>query len=57
MHTMTDAILEQYKQQAFNDGIAYALDYLSSLYDGVYDTDIAKELEGERESIFSGDNN
>lgn len=31
--------------KAFNEGVAYALEYLSSLYEGVYQTDLAKEYD------------
>ena len=31
------------KQDKFEEGVRYALEYLSDLYDGVMDTDLAKE--------------
>ena len=43
MNTMSDQILNQIKAQSFQDGVQYALEYLSSLYDGIYETDIAKQ--------------
>jgi hypothetical protein len=49
MHTMSDAILDQIKAQAFQEGVQYALEYLSDLYDGVMDTDLAAEYMSEGE--------
>lgn len=31
------------EREAFKSGVTYALEYLSDLYEGVEDTDIAKE--------------
>ena len=31
----------------FEDGVKYALEYLSDLYDGIYETDIAKQYASE----------
>lgn len=39
-HSMSDAILQQYKGAAFQEGVIYALEYLSDLYDGIKETDI-----------------
>ena len=39
-HSMSAAILEQYKGAAFQEGAKYALEYLSDLYDGIEETDI-----------------
>ncbi len=47
MNTMSDEILNQIKAQSFQDGVQYALEYLSSLYDGIYETDIAKQYASE----------
>jgi hypothetical protein len=35
----------QIKEEAFAEGVCYALEYLSSLYDGVYNTDLAEEFD------------
>lgn len=40
MHTMTDAILEQIKGIAYEEGMRDALSYLSELFDGVEETDL-----------------
>lgn len=42
-HSMSDAILEQHKSAAYEEGIKYALDYLSALYDGIEETDLWTE--------------
>jgi hypothetical protein len=39
-NSMSDAILEQIKGAAFQEGARYALEYLSDLYDGIKETDI-----------------
>ena len=46
-HSMSDAILTQYKKIAFEEGVRYALDYLIELYDGVRDTDLWNEYMNE----------
>ena len=44
---------EETRQQAaiifsqFSEGVKYALEYLSSLYDGVYETDLAADYDPE----------
>lgn len=43
MNTMTDEILNQIKAASFQEGVQYALEYLSDLYDGVMDTDLAAQ--------------
>lgn len=40
MNTMSDAILEQIKGAAYEEGMRDALNYLKDLYDGVEDTDL-----------------
>ena len=40
---MSDEILNQIKGQAFGEGVAYALQYLTSLYDGLEQTDLWKD--------------
>ena len=41
MHTMTDALLDQTKAIAFEDGVKYALGYLHGVYGaGLEETDL-----------------
>ncbi len=40
---------EQEREQAFAEGVLYALDYLSGLFEGVEDTDLASEYGFEKE--------
>ena len=42
-HSMSDAILEQHKSAAYEQGMRDALDYLSALYDGIQETDLWAE--------------
>jgi hypothetical protein len=42
---MKEQEIEKVKEEAFAEGVCYALEYLSSLYDGVYNTDIAEEFD------------
>jgi len=35
------------KTDKFAEGVRYALEYLSSLYDGVYETDLAADYDPE----------
>lgn len=51
MHLMTEAILKQYKRDAFEEGVRYALQELAELYDGVIETDIYAEFVAEYEAI------
>jgi len=39
-HSMSDAILEQYKSAAYGQGVRDALTELSSLYEGLEDTNL-----------------
>jgi hypothetical protein len=36
-------LLNSISNETFQEGVQYALEYLSDLYDGVMDTDLAKE--------------
>lgn len=48
MHTMTEAILKQYKDEAHAEGVRYALDYLREVYGvGIEYTSIWSEYKGE----------
>ena len=40
---------EQEREQAFAEGVLYALDYLSGLFEGVEDTDLASDYGFEKE--------
>ena len=42
---MSEQEKAQIKEEAFAEGVCYALEYLSSLYDGVYNTDLAEEFD------------
>jgi hypothetical protein len=44
---MSDAILTQYRNEAFDNGVRYALEYLSDLIDGLDETDIYAEYMNE----------
>ena len=39
-HSMSDAILEQIKGASYEEGVKYALTYLSELYESIEETDI-----------------
>jgi hypothetical protein len=42
---MDEQEIAKLKEESFSEGVRYALEYLSSLYDGVYNTDIAEEFD------------
>ena len=42
---MDEQEIAKLKEESFSEGVCYALEYLSSLYDGVYNTDIAEEFD------------
>ena len=44
IHTMTAAILNQYKAASFEEGVKYALNYLNDLIGGLEETDIWAEF-------------
>jgi len=46
-NTMSDAILTQYRNEAFDNGVRYALEYLSDLIDGLDETDLWGEYMNE----------
>ncbi len=39
-NSMSDAILEQIKGASYEEGVRYALNYLSELYESIEETDI-----------------
>ena len=39
-NTISDAILTQHRNEAFDNGVRYALEYLSDLIDGLDETDL-----------------
>ena len=43
-NSMSDEVLNQIKGDYFAQGVRYALDYLSSLYDGLEQTDLYGEF-------------
>jgi hypothetical protein len=50
MHTMSDAILEQIKGISYEEGMRDALNYLSSLYEGIEETDLWADYMTEEET-------
>lgn len=46
---MTDAILEQHKRAAYEEGVRYALSYLQDLYESIEETDIWADFMSEEE--------
>lgn len=43
------SLVNKEKEEAFGEGVLYALDYLSGLFEGVEDTDLASEYGFEKE--------